>query len=1131
MARWLAALVAVIVLPTPRGEAVEPVRVACVGDSITAGVGTRNPSSESYPAQLQALLGRRYRVGNFGHSGATLTRRTTRPYWSQPQYASALEFEPQIVVIMLGTNDAVPDRWNRVKDDFVPTLKEMIETFRSLPGEQRVFVCLPVPSFESRKQNVEVGVVPLVRQAGRESGVDVIDLFHPFENRQELFPDRLHPDASGAALMAAIVHHAVSDPMRRKRNWKLVSADSEEAGEGTAVRAFDGRPDTYWHTAYSKSVAKHPHELVIDLGEVHNVMGVSYLPRQSGVNGRVRDFELLANTDPSSPGAPVAKGAFTGRTDEKIVWFARPVELRYLTFRALSEINQGPWTSVAELDVLSTASVGPASRPAEERAAPPSATTRPSGPFQIGATDFLLDGRPFVIRSGEMHVARVPRPYWRHRLDMIRAMGCNTVCAYLFWNQHEPRSGEFDFSGQADIAAYCHLARQAGLKVILRPGPYSCAEWDLGGLPSWLLRHADIKLRTRDPRYVAALRRYLLRVGRELAPLQITRRGPIIMVQVENEYGSYGNDKEYIGLVRDALREAGFDVPMFTCDGPSQLPNATRDDLFCAVNFGSNPEQNFKALRAIRPSGPLMVSEYYPGWFDSWGRRHHFGDTPRLVRDIEYMLAHRCSFSLYMVHGGTSFGFFSGANSPPYSPQTTSYDYDAPIDEAGRATPKYHALRKLILKHLSPGETLPPVPPPNAVIAIPPIRLTEVAPILDGLGPPVRVRQPQPMEMFDQAHGCILYRTTFPAGPKGTLRIVEPHDFAQVYLDGRRVGVLDRRHRGRSVALPARTHPGQLDILIEAMGRVNYGGDFHDRKGITERVEWQDGTGVAALVGWEVFTFALDEPFLRTLRYRSAERPLGDPAIYRGRFELTDVGDSFLDTRGWEKGMVWVNGHNLGRYWAIGPQQTLYVPGCWLNRGVNEILVLDITGATERLEMAGVEVPILDELRPDPLAPKPLRPPGQSLNLVGLDPVFSGQFADARDWQLARFEPARGRFVCVEAIDSHAQDPFTTCAEIVLLNERGEPLAMDDIRVVYADSEELAAENGSAANVLDGDPLTYWHTEWNAAQPIHPHRLVLDLGCDVVLSGLRMLPRQDSPNGRIATLRIFVSDHEFPEIK
>lgn len=354
MPRVVLCVALVVLIEGVSAAADESIRVACIGDSITAGVGTQEVATESYPARLQALLGSGFRVGNFGHSGATLSRQTNRPYWKQPEFEKAREFRPNIVVIMLGTNDAHPDHWEKIRNEFVPTLKEMAGLFRGQAEQPKVYVCLPVPSFESRKENIECGVVPLVRQAGREADVPIIDLFNPLTDRASLFPDRLHPNAVGAALMAAIVCHAIDDSSAQKKNWKLVSADSEEVREGPAASAIDGRADTYWHTAYGKKTPKHPHELIIDLGATHRLFGVSYLPRQSGVNGRVRAYEMFAGLDSGSRGAPIATGDFTGRADQEFVFFRDPIVARYLTFRALSEINGGPWTSIAELDVLKT---------------------------------------------------------------------------------------------------------------------------------------------------------------------------------------------------------------------------------------------------------------------------------------------------------------------------------------------------------------------------------------------------------------------------------------------------------------------------------------------------------------------------------------------------------------------------------------------------------------------------------------------------------------------------------------------------------------------------------------------------------------------------------------------------------
>lgn len=747
--------------------------------------------------------------------------------------------------------------------------------------------------------------------------------------------------------------------------------------------------------------------------------------------------------------------------------------------------------------------------------------------FDLGENDFLLGGKPFLIRCGEIHFSRIPREYWTHRLRMARAMGLNTVCAYLYWNAHEANAGQFDFSGDADAAEFCRLAQAEGLKVILRPGPYSCAEWDFGGFPYWLLKETDIKVRTRDPRYLAAARRYLLAVGKQLAPLQITRGGPIIMVQVENEYGSYGNDKEYIGIIRDNLKEAGFEVPLFTCDGPSQLKNDVRDDIFCVVNFGSNPEANFESLRAIRAKGPLMCGEYYPGWFDSWGKPHHTGDSGRIVKELGWMLDHNASFSIYMVHGGTSFGFTSGANSPPFAPQTTSYDYDAPISEAGWDTPKFHALRELFLKHLAPGESLPDVPKRNAVIQIPAINFDEVAPLFANLPTSRRDEDLKPMELYDQAHGAILYRTQLPTGGDALLRITELHDYGLVFIDGKKIATLDRRHNQNSVKLPARASAVTLGLLIDTFGHVNYGGQIHDRKGITERVELVANNATQVLRGWDVFKLPLDQEQLAHLKFAKGATDL--PAFHRARFKRDQVGDTFLDFSTWGKGVAWINGHNLGRFWNIGPQQTLYCPAPWLKVGQNELVVFESNGASN-CTVRGLSEPILNQATEQSGAKKH-RHPGETLKLAGVPLLSEGEFAAGKEWQVVRFPVTSGHYFCLEALDSHPGDAFATCAELYLLDAEGKDLPRESWKIVYADSEEVDGDDGRADNVFDLQATTIWHTQWETAQPKHPHQIVIDLGGQQKVSGLRYLPRQDSPNGRIKRYRLFLDSKLFPGLK
>ncbi len=476
--------------------------------------------------------------------------------------------------------------------------------------------------------------------------------------------------------------------------------------------------------------------------------------------------------------------------------------------------------------------------------------------FAIGEKDFLLDGKPLQIRCGEIHFARVPREYWRHRLQMCRAMGLNAVCAYLFWNFHEAKPGTYDWAGQADAMEFCRMAQEEGLWVVLRPGPYACAEWDGGGLPWWLLKKPDIRLRTRDPDFMNPAKAWLKEVGRVLGPMQVTKGGPILLVQAENEYGSCGKDADYMGAIRQALIAGGFDVPLFACNPPGDLKNGLRADLFQVVNFGKNPAAGFQALRAVQPAGPLMCGEFYPGWFDTWGVSHHLGNTPQYLADLECMLQAGASFSIYMAHGGTTFGLWAGADRP-FKPDTSSYDYDAPINEAGAAAEKFPASRELMKKYLAPGETLPEPPLPNPVMTVAPFMLTETAAVFANLPAPIADSGPRPMEAYDQGHGCILYRTTLPAGPPATLQVGLAHDFAWVLLDSRPAGHMDRRKKDTAVSLPARAAPAQLDIFIETMGHINFGREMHDRKGLTGPVQLVMGEGKTELTDWQVYPLGL----------------------------------------------------------------------------------------------------------------------------------------------------------------------------------------------------------------------------------------------------------------------------------
>lgn len=740
--------------------------------------------------------------------------------------------------------------------------------------------------------------------------------------------------------------------------------------------------------------------------------------------------------------------------------------------------------------------------------------------FTIEQGKFLLHGKPFQIISGEMHYLRIPPEYWKDRLLKARAMGLNTIATYVFWNMHEPKKGEFNFSGSADVAGFVRMAQAVGLYVILRPGPYACAEWDFGGFPSWLLKDHDLEVRSRDPRFLSACESYLLRLGKELAPLQITRGGPIIMVQVENEYGSYGNDTVYEGRIRDLIKGAGFDVPLFTADGPAQMPNAVLTDVLPAVN-GAVGNEILTSVQRYRPEGPFFVPEFYPGWLDHWGEPHAHVDAAKSAEELDWILSHGISVNLYMFHGGTNFGFTNGANyGGSYQPQPTSYDYDAPLDEAGRATPKYLAYRSVIARHLGDSVKLPPVPPANRVISIPPIPLLRSAALLDVL--PDSIASPDPLSMEDvgQSSGYILYRTRLEGPRSGELSIGGLNDYGVVLLNGKEIASLDRRHRQHALHVNMPPGPAVLDILVENGGRINYGREIlRNRKGITGKVTLDS----AEIRGWNMFPLAMERPPSLHFGKRSSGHT---PAFFEGTFILKDTGDSFLDMRAWDKGCVWVNGHNLGRYWYIGPQQTLYLPGVWLRRGRNQVVVFALEGAPPK-SIAGIKEPILNVLKTDRLKPpKPKRQEGR-IRLDTLDLVARGAFADGPDPQDVTFTPLNCRYICLESLSSQKSDPFASIAELDLLDPSGRTLPHAGWKVAAVDCEELDEEDGRAENAFDGDPETIWHTLWGGRQPPHPHYIVIDIGHVTMAGGFRYLPRMGTAPGRIKDFRFFAREMPF----
>ncbi|HUL79111.1 MAG TPA: beta-galactosidase family protein [Vicinamibacteria bacterium] len=574
-------------------------------------------------------------------------------------------------------------------------------------------------------------------------------------------------------------------------------------------------------------------------------------------------------------------------------------------------------------------------------AAPTPAAPIAKHTFALGSTDFLLDGAPFQVIGCELHPARIPAEYWRHRIRMAKAMGCNAIAAYVFWNHHETAEGLFDFAtGNRDLARFLRLVQAEGLWVIFRPGPYVCAEWDFGGIPPYLLRIPDLKVRCLDPRYMAAAERYMERLAVVVRPLLVTNGGPILMLQVENEYGSYGNDRAYLRRLRDVWVAAGIDVPFFTADGAAlaELEAGHLGGAAVGLNPGSE-ESQWDLARRVVPGVPVFSAETYPGWLTHWGEPWARPKTDDLLREVSFLLAGRKSFNFYVAHGGTNFGFTAGANSggKGYEPDVTSYDYDAPIDEQGRPTPKYHALRRLIGAHLEAGRSLPDLPDPVPAVSVPEFAMRAHASIWDNLPPPIASVQPLPFESYGQNQGLVLYRTRLAGQKSGKLVITELHDYANVFLDGRLVGTLDRRLGEKTIDLPATASPTPvLDILVEGMGHVNYAEEMIDRKGITERVSLSGMT----LMNWDVFLLPLRDAWVSAL---PAGKTGAAPGVFfRGSFTLERPADTFLDLTGYRKGVVWVNGHNLGRYWDVGPQKRLYCPAPWLQAGANEVIVFDL---------------------------------------------------------------------------------------------------------------------------------------------------------------------------------------------
>ncbi len=742
--------------------------------------------------------------------------------------------------------------------------------------------------------------------------------------------------------------------------------------------------------------------------------------------------------------------------------------------------------------------------------------------FTVGEGTFLLDGEPFVVKAAELHYPRIPRPYWEHRIKMCKALGMNTICMYIFWNFHEQEEGVFDFSGQADIAEFCRIAQDNGMYVIVRPGPYVCAEWEMGGLPWWLLKKKDISLRERDPYFMERVRIFEQEVGKQLAPLTISNGGPIIMVQVENEYGSYGVDKEYVSEIRDILRESGFsDVALFQCDWSSNFFLNGLDDLVWTMNFGTGADIDgqFRRLGEMRPEAPKMCSEFWSGWFDKWGARHETRPAEDMVAGIDEMLSKGISFSLYMTHGGTSFGHWAGANSPGFAPDVTSYDYDAPINEYGAPTHKYDLLRDVLQKYSDTD--LPEVPEPVAQrIEIPEFTLEESVPIQAGIAKTETSETPITFEDLDMGWGSAIYSTTLPEIPERSfLTINDAHDYAQFFIDGKYIGKVDRVKNEKSIAIPACKAGAKLEIFIEAMGRINFGRAIKDFKGITGNVTVTSDEGTSELTGWTVSCIPDGYEDALAALAEGGEKSFDTGAgYYRGTFRLRQTGDTFLNMEAFGKGQVYVNGHAIGRFWSIGPQQTLYVPGCWLKKGKNEVIVLDVEGPAGNPAIFGQSTPELDKLNLE--EPRTHDNWENRPDLDSMKAVKSGSFASGNGWQKVRFPATEGRYLALEILSGHSADEESAIAEAYACGKDGERISRESWTVHYADSEDILRGNHTADKVFDLQESTFW-----CAGPGDDgkHVIVIDLGETTVLTGFEYLPRaeQGAP-GSIKDYRIYL---------
>lgn len=601
--------------------------------------------------------------------------------------------------------------------------------------------------------------------------------------------------------------------------------------------------------------------------------------------------------------------------------------------------------------------------------------------FEIKDGDFYLNGKATPIYSGEMHYSRIPHEYWRHRLQMMKGMGLNTVATYVFWNWHETEPGKWDFEGDKNLAEYIKIAGEEDMMVILRPGPYVCAEWEFGGYPWWLQNIEGMEIRRDNEQFLKHTKLYIERLFKEVGHLQCTNGGPIIMVQCENEFGSYVSQRKDIPLeehraynakIKQQLADVGFNVPLFTSDGSWLFEGGSTPGALPTANGENNIENLKKVVNEYHNGkGPYMVAEFYPGWLSHWAEPFPQISASRIAKQTEEYIKNNVSFNFYMVHGGTNFAFTAGANYDKrrdIQPDLTSYDYDAPISEAGWVTAKYDSIRNVMKKYV---KNIPDAPAAIPVIEIPSIKLDKVADVLGYTSriKPISNEEPLTFEQMNQGYGYVLYSRHFNQPISGTLAIPGLRDYAVIYIDGEKVGELNRNTQTYEMEIEVPFN-ATLQILVENMGRINYGSEIvHNTKGIISPITI---AGQPISGNWEMYQLPMSEvPDFTKLGNNNvfkngssqANRLKDCPVLYEGTFTLDETGDTFIDMEAWGKGIIFINGHNIGRYWKVGPQQTLYIPGVWLKKGENKIVIFEQLNETPMTEVKTVKTPILMNLK------------------------------------------------------------------------------------------------------------------------------------------------------------------------